>query len=250
VIIRSQDGRREAPSSAPTFELVLPLLVTIALLALLVMSSGYMLGAVTDEKENRTMEVLTTSVSTFQLIGGKIAGIVAISLTMLVSWILEILLGIWIAMQMDVAWFASPSIDWYGILSILAIAIPGYVLAAALMVALGAVMPSTQDAGSVSGIFFILHFAPMYVSWVLIQDPYGPAAVALSLLPFTALVSIGLRNLAASIPLWQIVVSAAVQIVCAAGAIWLASRIFRAGMLRYGQRLSLRGALRRGGRKA
>jgi len=250
VIVRSLDGRREVPASAPTFELVLPLIITIALLAMLLTSSGYMLGAVTDEKENRTMEVLTTSVSTFQLIGGKIAGIVAISLTLLVSWILEVVFGIWIASLMGVAWFASPSIDWFGILSILAVAIPGYVLAAALMVALGAVMPSTQDAGSISGIFFILHFAPLYMSWIFIQTPHGPAAVALSLLPFTALVSIGLRNLAAIIPTWQIVASATVQIVCAAGAIWLAARVFRAGMLRYGQRLSLRGVLSRGGRKA
>ena len=92
-----------------------------------------------------------------------------------------------------------------------------------------------------SSIFFILHLAPLYISWSFINDPHSPLAVALSLCPFTALMTIGMRNLFTIVPTWQILVSMVVQIICALGAFWLAGRSLRLGMLRYGQRLTWRG---------
>jgi ABC-2 type transport system permease protein len=241
VTVRSIDGSRTIPPGGPTFGLLAPLFITMAFLFMILMSSGYTMSAVADEKENRTMEVLVTSISPTRLIAGKILGIVAIGLTLLFTWALVILTGIGVARLIGVGWFQDLSMDWSAILATLAIGIPAYALAIVLMTAIGAMVTTTQEGQSVSAIFFILHFVPFYISWSFINNPHGPLAVSLSLLPFTALVTIGMRNLFTIVPVWQILASMVVQILCALGAFWLAGRSLRLGMLRYGQRLTLRG---------
>jgi len=240
ITVRSLDGRRSIPSGGPTFGLLMPLFITMAFLFMILMSSGYTMSAVADEKENRTMEVLITSISANHLISGKILGIVAIGLTLLFTWTMEIIAGILVARQFGVGWFNDLSMDWIAILAVLAIAIPAYALAIALMTAIGAMVTTTQEGQSVSGIFVALHLAPMYISWIFLKDPHGPLAVVLSMLPFTALMTTGMRNLFTIVPTWQIIVSMTVQIVCALVAFWLAGRSLRLGMLRYGQRLRWR----------
>jgi len=210
------------------------------------MSSGYTLSAVADEKETRTMEVLITTISPLQLIGGKIMGIVAISLTLLFSWTMVVVCGALIGRQAGVAWFSDLSLDWRTIIAVVTIAIPAYVLAAALMTTIGVMVTTTQEGQSVSTIFFILHLLPFYVSWSFLSNPHNPLAILLSVLPFTALMTVGMRNLFTIVPAWQVAVSVVVQVTCAVGAIWLASRAFRLGMLRYGQRLDFRRLLQPG----
>jgi len=251
VTVRSLDGRREVSRGGPTFGLLMPLFVTLAFLILLLISSGYMMGAVSEEKENRTIEVLVTSISPTQLMAGKILGIAATSLTLLLAWAAIVVAGISIAVQAGVGWFSNLALDWSSILASVAIGIPAFVLACALMIAIAAMVPTTQEAQSISAIFFMLHILPVYVTWIFLKSPHHPLAVLLSLLPFTALMTTGTRNLFTIVPAWQVIASAAVQILCALGAIILAGRALRFEMLRYGKRLSwrtlfseLRGSLR------
>jgi len=84
-----------------------------AFLFMIMMTSGYTMSAVADEKENRTMEVLITSIPPGRLIGGRIIGIVSIGLTLLITWTLVIILGIVVARQFGVGWFNT----WTGALS-------------------------------------------------------------------------------------------------------------------------------------
>jgi len=241
VIVRSLDGSRQLPGGGPTFGIIMPLLISIAFLALLVMSSGYLMQAVADEKENRTMEVLMTSVSPTQFIGGKVLGIVAISFTQFVAWTAVAVLAIIIARSAGIAWFQNLDLDWGTIWATVAVAIPTYVLASALMTAVGATVTSAQEGQSMGTLFFILHIIPVYVAGlVIVKAPSSSLPTVLSLLPFTALMTISLRNIFTVVPLWQVAASAAVQTVCAVGALWLAGRAFRLGMLRYGQRLNWR----------
>jgi ABC-2 type transport system permease protein len=129
--------------------------------------------------------------------------------------------------------------DWSSILGTLLVAIPAYILASALMVAVGALVSTVQEGQSISSLFAVLHIAPLYVGWAFLNDPQSALAGWLSMLPFTSLITIGLRNLSTIVPAWQIAVSVLVQCLCALGATWLASRAFRAGSLRYGQRLKI-----------
>jgi ABC-2 type transport system permease protein len=238
--VRSIDGKRSVPTSAPTFGLLMPLFIAAAFVLMMMMSAGYTLGAVADEKENRTMEILVTTISPVQLIGGKILGIVAISLTLLISWTIVVLLGVIIGRQAGVGWLNDLSMDWRTVIATVMIAVPSYVLAAALMTTIGVMVTSVKEGQSVSAIFFILHAIPFYVSWIFISNPHSPLAILMSVLPFTSLMTVGMRNLFTIVPTWQVALSVVVQTLGALGAIWLASRAFRTDMLRYGQRLSFR----------
>lgn len=238
VTVRTIDGRREVPDGGPTFGILMPLLITGAFLALLFMSSGYLMSALADEKENRTIEILATSVSPQQMIAGKVIGILAIGLTLLVAWTMVIILGVFVASRSGIGWFQDLEMDWGIILVSATIAVPAFVLAAGLMAALGAMVTTNQEGQSLSMIFVILHMAPLYISWGFLTHPNSWVAIALSILPFTSLMTVGMRNIFASVPAWQVFASACIQTLFALGAIWLAGRAFRLGMLRYGQRLS------------
>ncbi len=245
-VVRSIDGARQAPTGGPTFGLLMPLFIAAAFLFMLMLSAGYTLSAVADEKENRTMEVLITAISPLQLIGGKILGIVAVSLTLLFSWTAVVAIGIFVGRAAGINWLNDLSMDWRTVIAVVAIGIPSYVLATALMTAVGATVSTVQEGQSVSALFFILHVVPFYVSWSFLSTPHSPLATVMSILPFTSLMTVGMRNLFTIVPAWQVAVSVAIQTAGAAGAIWLASRAFRLGMLRYGKRLSWRQVLQRG----
>jgi ABC-2 type transport system permease protein len=240
VTVRSLDGKRTIADSGPTFGNMMPLFISMAFLGLILMSSGFLMGAVAEEKENRTMEIVVTSISPLQLIGGKLLGIVAIGFTLLASWALIVVLGIFAARFMGIGWFQNLGMDWSVVLATLAIATPAYVLVSALMIAIGTMVTSTQEGQSVSSVFIILHLIPLYIAFAFVNKPDSTLAIALSVLPFTSLMTTAMRNMFYSVPSWQVAVSVFVQTIFALGAIWLASRAFRLGMLRYGQRLNWR----------
>lgn len=240
VTVRSPDGTREFPNGGPSLGAALPVFLSVAFVYLLMMSSGYLMQAVVDEKENRTMEVLITSLSPSQLIGGKVLGITAISFTQLAAWILIAALAVAIGGDVfGIEWLQDPSVEWRSILAVVAIAIPSYVLASALMAALGSTIAESQEGQQIGVLFFLLFNAPLYALVVILEAPNSAPSLVLTLLPFTSLMTVGFRSLVSAMPLWQVAASAAIQGVCAVGALWVAGRAFRLGMLRYGQRLRL-----------
>lgn len=245
VTVRSLDGGREVPSGGPTFAIMMPLFMNLAFLGLLLISSGYLMGAMAEEKENRTIEILVTSVSPLEMIGGKIAGIVAIGFTLLLTWSSIAFLGIFLSRQLGIGWFQDLTMDWRITGSTILIAIPAYILVCALMTGIGVMATTTQEGQSISAVFIVLHAIPIYVSAAFLYNPNGALATALSFLPFTALMTIAMRNLGTVVPLWQVLGSAAVQTACALGAMWLASQAFQLGLLSYGQRVGWRRLFRR-----
>jgi len=240
VITTSLDGRRHIPSGGPTFAILAPLVIGLSFLLLLLMGSGYLLQAVVEEKETRTIEVLVTSVSPLQLVAGKVVGIVGVSLTQLVAWTLFSFLALAAARRAGIGWLQDLSLDWGPVLATAALAVPCFVLASALMVAVGATLTSSHESQPAGNLFFILHALPFWLAWAIVSSPHGALSVALSFLPFTALMTVVLRNLFAAVPTWQVAAAFATQSLCALAAIWLAGGAFRLGMLRYGKRLRLR----------
>jgi len=244
--IRSPGGNIEMPAGGPTLGSMLPLFASVAFVFLLLFSSGYLMSGVIEEKENRTIEVIVTSVSTNDLVIGKVMGIVAISLTQLVTWILIAVLTIAIGGDtLGLTWFQDLSINWIAILKVLLIALPSYIFAAGLMFTIGSILTEAQEGQAVGSLFFILHMLPLYMIVMIVENPLGIQTTLLGVLPFTALLSTGLRSIFTNIPLWQITLSVVIQTLCAIGSLWLASRAFRLGMLRYGQRLRIGELFRR-----
>jgi ABC-2 type transport system permease protein len=220
---------------------LLPFFVGIVFVVLLFMSSGYLTQAVATEKENRTMEIVMTSISPSQLIGGKVLGIIAITLTQVIAWGVFVVLAVLIGGRyLGLGFLENLSLDPQIIVTMLAIATPTYVMLASLMAAVGATVTEGQDAQQVAGLFSLPVVAPFWLGVVIIQNPNSPLAIGLSLFPPTALSTFAMRIMSVPIPLWQVAVSVALLILCAAGAVWVAGRAFRLGMLRYGQRLNWR----------
>ena len=153
-------------------------------------------------------------------------------------WVAVAVLGVVIARYAGIDWFQNPDLDWGLIMASVAVAIPAFVLASAMMTAIGAMVPSSHEGQSIGAIFFMLHLTlPALTIVAIINSPNSLLPTVFSFLPFTGLMTISFRNLFSVVPAWQVAVSAGVQALCALGALWLAGRAFRLGMLRYGQRL-------------
>jgi ABC-2 type transport system permease protein len=219
----------------------LPFFIGIVFIMLLFMSSGHLTQAVATEKENRTMEIVVTSISPGQLIGGKVLGIIAMTLTLVIAWtafaVLAVLVG---GRFLDMGMLRDVRVDPRIVITMLAIAAPTYVMLASLMAAVGATVAEGQDAQQVAGLFSLPVVAPFWLGVIVIENPNSPLAIALSLFPPTALSTFAMRIMSVPIPPWQVAVSVALLILCAAGAVWIAGRAFRLGMLRYGQQLNWR----------
>ncbi len=234
-----EDGARGREFSERTFvNSFLPMIIGIAFVILLLSSSGYLMGAVAEEKENRTMEMVITSLSPGQLMAGKVVGILGVAGTQFAGWVAFALLGVFIGGHyLDIGVLQAVQVDLGALGATALVSVPAFVLIAALMTAVGATVAEVQEAQQVTGLFVLPLVFPLWLASVILNNPDGPLSVILTVLPVTSVGTLALRLGFGTVPLWQIAASAALSTVCAVGALWVAGRAFRIGMLRYGQRL-------------
>lgn len=241
-IVRSADRRREFREEAGFVAIIFPLLVTIFFLFAVMSSAGYFLQAITDEKENRTMEVMITSVSPAQLIVGKASALISVALTQLVIWMLTVLVGWIIARQLFEA-LQVVRIPWDILLVLVFYFLPTFTMIAGIMATIGAMVTELKEGQQVAGILNLLFTFPLFISAIAIADPDSPLLVFLTFFPTTAFITISMRWGFTTIPFWQLVISWVLVFLAAVLSVWAAARIFRLGMLRYGQRVSLKSAI-------
>jgi ABC-2 type transport system permease protein len=245
-LTRTPDGRRSFPSSGPTFQSVLPFFVGMALMMMLLMSAGFLLEGMIKERENRTLEVIVTSTSPGQLVTGKVLGILGISFTQFVTWTLFGLAVVWLGGDtLGLTWFQNANLEWEPVIKVVALGLPTFVMAAALLFALGVIMTNGQEAQQIGGLSVLISMLPLLAIIKIGTEPNGVLAVILSMVPFFSVMTVALREVFAVVPIWQIILSAGIQTVFAIAAIWFAGRVFRLGLLRHGKRLSLRGIVTR-----
>jgi ABC-2 type transport system permease protein len=245
LVVRSADGARQMGED-DWFNIFTPFIAGFALMIAMFTASGYLMQAVVEEKENRTMEVLVTSVSPGQLMAGKVIGIIGVGLTQLLAWggmaILVILVGRNYIDLMKGIHFSVASV---GLL--LAILIPSFVMISGLMAAVGAIVTDGREGQQLTSLFTLPVVLPYWFIYQIMTNPNGPLPVALSFFPLTAPVTLTMRMGFANIPVWQVILNIAILVASAIGALWLAGHTFRLGMLRYGQRLSWREIIGRSG---
>lgn len=245
VTVRSADGQREF-SQSNFVNLLLPFVAGFFFVYAVLGSAGYLLQAVVSEKENRTVEIMATTLSPDHLIAGKALGLLAVALTQLAVWVTTIVLGLLVGAALEPA-LRTIEIPWTMLAVVLLYFLPSFALVGGMMIAIGSVFSEMQQGQQVAGILNLLFMAPFFVLVVIFANPDGPIAVSMTLFPTTSFLTVLMRWGLTTIPPWQLLVSWTLLVASAAASIWAAARVYRAGMLHYGQRLSwpaIRAALR------
>ena len=218
---------------------LLPNIMALVLYLVIIMTASILVTSLTDEKKNRILEVLLSSVSSNQLITGKILG----------AGILGLLtLFVWIGVLWGVVSFGGQSLsipEGFSISSSLLIwtviyALLGYAMYGSQMAGLGALVPDIKDSRGLS--FVVL--APLIIVYlfltIIVTRPDGVIAIVFSLFPLTAPVGMITRMAATEVPMWQALLSALLQIIAVVIIVRLAARLFRAQTLLSGQPVDIR----------
>ncbi len=241
VAVRSVDGSREL-SSANAANIFLPFVAAFLFIFAVISSAGYLIQVVADEKENRTMEIMITSISPLELIGGKALGLMAVSLTQIGIWVLTVVVAVVVGANY-IEFLQTITIPWSLLLVVILYFLPAYALVAGLMTAIGGAVTEVTQGQQIGGILNLLFLFPLFLAVLFFSDPNSPIVVAMTLFPTTSFLTVTMRWGLTSIPLWQLVLSWLILTGTAVFTVWAAARIFRAGMLHYGQPLSLKATL-------
>jgi len=237
---RAANDTREMPAESFVIAIILPFIIGFFFIMVVMSSGGYLLQAVTTEKENRMVEVMMTSVSPLQMIGGKALGLIAVALTQVGVWLLALGVALFI-LRGQVSWLAAVTAPWSTLILAAVFFLPTYVLLAGMMIAVGSMVTELQHGQQIAGFFNLLFALPFFFLILVFTNPDSPLMVALSLFPTTSLMTLTMRWGVTAVPMWQVALAFAILVASALGSIWLAAKVFRAGMLRYGQPLSLAG---------
>ncbi len=233
-----------APEQGGFANLVIPIIFGALLAASLVFSSSYLLQGLGAEKENRLMEILLSSVSTRQLITGKVLGIGTAGLAQVAVWVAATPLLLNLASS-SIGGFISTIHIPTGLLALAVVYfILGYLLFAVLSVGVAAVSSSVREAQTLASIFTLWAIAPFWLLSVILVFPNSPAWVVLSIFPFSAPVLVILRLGLTGVPGWQLAASIAVLVLCIFGGLVLSSKLLRTYMLMYGKRPGIREIIR------
>ena len=238
----------EAPKQVGYINFIVPGIFSFLLALSLIFSSTYVLQSLSEEKENRVMEILLSSVSTRQLLTGKVLGLGAAGLTQVAVWVMSFPLLLNLASSSVggiiggiISTIKVPFSFW--ILGILYF-ILGYALFAVLSACISAVTSTVQEAQGLAAIYTIFNFVPFWFISLLLIFPNSPIWVILSIFPFTAPVVILLRLGLFGVPAWQLAVSIVVLILCITGGLLMAGKLLRAYTLMYGRRPDLKEIVR------
>jgi ABC-2 type transport system permease protein len=233
-----------APQQGGFANFIVPGIFSLLLMFALIFGSVYVLQSLSEEKENRLMEILLSSVSTRELLAGKVLALGAAGLLQVIIWLISLPLllklssstigGILSTIQL------SPEFLALGIVYF----ILGYLVFAVLSASIAAISPTVQEAQGFSSIYSLFAIAPFWFLSLLLIYPNSPIWVVISCFPFSAPVLMMLRLGISDVPAWQIAISLTVMLLSIFAGLWLAARLLRTYLLMYGKRPGLRQIIR------
>ena len=265
----SEDGSES--ESFAEIGTVVSILSAMLIYTFVLITGSMVMQGVMEEKSNRIIEVLISSVRPFELMMGKIIGIALVALTQLAIWLVFGLLAV-----SAVSMFLTPdvaaaglsgmggmsdpavaaaaadpsvvadvvsrlaSVNFVQIISLFIVYfLGGYLLYASLFAICGAAVESPSDGNSLSLIVMIPIFAAIYIAIHTMQDPSSSLSFWASIFPFTSPI-IMMARLPFGVPVWEIALSLVVLVGTFIFSTWVAARIYRVGILMYGKKVTLR----------
>jgi ABC-2 type transport system permease protein len=200
------------------------------------------MGAVVEEKETRIAEILFSSARPFDLMFGKLVGVGLAGLTQLGIWVgsLTALIA-FLASQSETAELMSsvPNITPLMMVYFFAYFVIGYFIYASLFALIGSMVTTVQEGGQFAFPPIMIMLIGFYFCFAVIRDPNSSLSFWVSISPLFAPLTMPVRILAETPPLWQIALSMLTNILTIAFLVWLAGRVYRVGMLMYGKRASI-----------
>lgn len=237
----NEKGQEGAEDSGAGFAMVFIIAFLIYITVLLY--GQVVLGAIIEEKETRIAEILFSSVRPFQIMFGKLIGVSLMALTQLAIW------GVAFA---ALTLYAVPALVERGFKDINLPHLPpffavyfflffvmGYFIFATVYVLVGSMVTTTQEGGQMAMPVVFLLMAGLYMAFPVIRAPNSSFAFWVSMVPFFSPITMLVRIVSQKPPFWQIALSLGIGLVTVVLLLWLASRIYRIGMLMYGKKATI-----------
>ncbi|MGE5298994.1 MAG: ABC transporter permease [Acidobacteriota bacterium] len=247
-IITYKDGSETAGFN----EYVAPGIFVLLFYIIFAFSVSYMLTSVSEEKENRSMEMVLTYVKPRTLIVGKLLGVSLVTLTQIAFFAVMAAIGFIILQQtsggMALPMGIEPSrivLDFWPIFFGLAFLVVGFLMFAGYMTATAAAAPSSKEANNFSAVFFIGAFIPFYFIMLLVTNPDSPIVKFLTFFPLTSPVVALIRNTVGNMSLAESWLALGAMTLFMVLSVWIAVKAFRLGALEFSQAISLRKLFKR-----
>lgn len=268
--IRMDEESGEKTSYAE-LEYIIGLVLALVIYFAIFLFSNQVLRGVIEEKTNRIIEVIISSVKPFELMMGKIVGIALVGLTQFLLWIV-LTIGIYLVasgiligpevmspsgtvMTEEISQIAETtegqdimleavnmvqSINFGAILwSFLFYFVFGYLLYAAMFAAIGGMVDNETDSNQFSTVVSLPLIVAIVCSTAMVNNPDSSLGLWLSMIPFTSPISMMIR-IPFGVPYWQVAVSLILLILTYILITWLAGKIYRTGILMYGKKPSFK----------
>ncbi len=224
-------------------KLIAPGLFLVLFYFMIATFGNQILTSVTEEKENRVIEMILATIKPSTLLVGKLISLITLALIQMVTILIPVTVGYFVFKNQ----LSLPSIDLSSIpLNPTAITlgavifIISFLMYTGLLMTLGAAMPTAKEAGGFFGAIMALTFGPLYAAPLFISSPDATLVQILSYFPLTAPIPLLLRNAVGNLPMTAALISIAILIATTAFAISIGVRIFRYGALEYSRKLSFK----------
>src|SRR5215212_1552007 len=226
----------------PTGSFALVFVIGFVMYLAILMYGQIILGAVIEEKETRIAEILFSSVRPFTLMMGKLVGVSLVALTQLLIWALAFsafaLYGVNLLASRGIS-ARIPGVPfshyiYFGLFFLL-----GYFIYATIYALVGSMVTTAQEGGQLAMPIILILVVSFYLFWPVSRSPDSPFSFWVSMIPFSAPVAMLVRIVTQTPPFWQIALSLLIGFSSVLLIMWVASRVYRVGMLMYGKRASL-----------
>ena len=251
----TDDGERESMSEILSG---IGMLLTFLIYFFVMTYGGTVMQSIIEEKVNRIVEVMVSSIKPVQLLIGKIVGVGFVGLFQMLIW--GLLLGVILMVASGIADIpmadnstgvaASALLEVVASLPILEICvlfvfyfIGGYLLYASILSASGAAVNDMQDSQQFMLPVLVLMMFAFYAGFYSAMNPDGPLAFWCSFIPFTSPIVMMVR-IPFGLPVWQEILSVVLLYLSAAAVMLLSAKIYRVGILMYGKKPSFKEMLK------
>jgi ABC-2 type transport system permease protein len=237
--VRLNESGEIAPSQDIVSTTVVPLVFGTLFVIAVIVSSTLMFQSVTEEKENRVIEIMLSSVSPGQLLVGKVLGLGAAGLVQAAVWFITFAIFAVAARGIIPALSAisvPASLVGWGILYF----ILGYLLLGSISAGIGSIGATAREGQGWTSIFTIPAISPIWFNYYIINYPEGAVSRALTFFPITSPVASMMRLALHAISAWEIALGLIILLGSIVLTMWIASRMFRVFLLMYGKRPAFR----------